>query len=139
MYKVRKSTVHTIYCYRPQQSCEGYVFTGVCLSTGGCLVLVGVCSWGVPGPGESAPRGVPGPRRSAPGRVPGPGGGLLPGGCLVPGGVGIPACTEVDPPGRGGYCCGRYATYWNAFLFRNIFILYTFTHFECAQKYCMHK
>ena len=22
-------------CYRPQQSCEGYVFTGVCLSTGG--------------------------------------------------------------------------------------------------------
>ena len=25
--------MHT--CYRPQQSCEGYVFTGVCLSTGG--------------------------------------------------------------------------------------------------------
>ena len=50
-------------------------------------------------------------------------------------GVGIPACTEADPPGadtppgadippgadtplgRDGYCCGRYATYWNAFLF----------------------
>ena len=27
-----------IYCYHPQQSCEGYVFTGICLSTGGgCL------------------------------------------------------------------------------------------------------
>ena len=27
----------------------------------------------------------------------------------------IPACTEADPP--DGYCCGRYAPYWNAFLF----------------------
>ena len=26
------------YNYRPQRSCECYVFTGVCLSTGGCLV-----------------------------------------------------------------------------------------------------
>ena len=34
------------------------------------------------------------------------------------GGVGIPACTEAAPlPGRDGYCCGRYASYWNAFLF----------------------
>ena len=29
--------------------------------------------------------------------------------------VGIPACTEADPP-TDGYCCGRYASYWNAFL-----------------------
>ena len=68
---------------------RGYVFTGVCLSTGGlfpgvcawsrredcswgrgCLVP-GVCSGGVPGPGGSAPRRV-----------------------------GIPACTEADPPGE---------------------------------------
>ena len=28
--------------------------------------------------------------------------------CLVPGGVETP---------RDGYCCGRYASYWNAFLF----------------------
>ena len=27
----------------------------------------------------------------------------------------IPACTEADPP-VDGYCCGRYASYWNAFL-----------------------
>ena len=53
----------------------------------------GVCSRGVSDPG-----------------VPGPEGGLLPGG-------GIPACTEADPPlGRDGYYCGRYASYWNAFL-----------------------
>ena len=56
-----------VYIYRPQRSCEGYVFTGVCLSTGG-----------VPGPG-----GVPVPGGSAsggcllPGRVP------APDGCLV--------------------------------------------------------
>ena len=37
------------------------------------------------------------------------------GGCLVRG-VGIPACTEADPPGRDYYCCGWYASYWNAFL-----------------------
>ena len=44
--------------YRPHRSCEGYVFTGVCLSMGGAW------SWG-----GSAPRGVPGP-----GGVSGPGG-----------------------------------------------------------------
>ena len=27
----------SVYNYRPQRSCEGHVFTGVCLSTGGCL------------------------------------------------------------------------------------------------------
>ena len=37
-------------------------------------------------------------------------GGLLPGGLLlVPGGV-----PGGDPP--DGYCCGQYASYWNAFL-----------------------
>ena len=35
----------------------------------------------------------------------------------APGVCGIPACTEADPPGRDGYCCGRDASYWNAFLF----------------------
>ena len=51
--------------YRPQRSCEGYVFTGMCLYTvggiwsrggawsggcgpgGGCLLLGGVVPWGV--------------------------------------------------------------------------------------------
>ena len=70
----------------------------------------------------------------------GPGGGRClvrresgPGGCLVPGGVwswGVPAQANAclggsasggggawwRPP-RDGYCCGRYASYWNAFLF----------------------
>ena len=37
-----------------------------------------------------------------------------PGGVQARGGC-IPACTEADPP-ADGYCCGRYASYWNAFL-----------------------
>ena len=29
----------------------------------------------------------------------------------------IPACTEAkSPPSADGYCCGQYASYWNAFL-----------------------
>ena len=52
---------------------------------------------------NSVHRGVPGPGVPAPGGVPSPGGGL-PG----PGGVGVPG---GDPP--DGYCCGRYASYWN--------------------------
>ena len=89
----------SINYYRPQRSCEGYVFTGVCLSTGG--VTVGCLVRGVPGPG----------------------------GCLVGGsasagwgGGWYPTCTEADPPGRDGYCCGRYASYWNAFLFLLLFL-----------------
>ena len=53
--------------------------------------------------------------RPTPGGSPGPHPGGLQahtqGGC-------IPACTEADPP--NGYCCGRYASYWNAFLYRSI-------------------
>ena len=61
-----------------------------------------------------------------------------PGGCLLLGGVcsggvsalGVSAgggggcllCTEAT--GRDGHCCGRYASYWNAFLF--FFILMQF-------------
>ena len=36
-------------------------------------------------------------------------GGVCSGGCLL--------CTEAAPPGRDDYCCGRYASYWNAFLY----------------------
>ena len=46
-----------------------------------------------------------------------PQGGLLPGGVHGPG-RGFPACTEAAPPGRDGYCCGRYASHRNAFLLK---------------------
>ena len=90
------------YFYRPQRSCEGYVFTGVCLSTRGrgCLPQ---CMLGYP-PEQTPPS--PGSRH--------------------------PLTREQTPPapiweqtpsrsrhlpGRDGHCCGRYASYWNAFLF----------------------
>ena len=53
----------------------------------------------------------------------GPGGCLIPEGCLILGGVPgpgggclVPANGWWRPPPEG-YCCGRYASYWNAFLF----------------------
>ena len=94
------------------------MFTGVCLSTGGCLVPGG----GVPGSGGvPAPRGVPVPRGCL---VPG---GLDPGGCLLPGG-GVPALGGLvwGVPGGDpldGYCCRRYTSHWNAFLFNGVFTL----------------
>ena len=42
---------------------------------------------------------------------------LLLGGCLLPGG----GCG--DPLKADGYCCGRYAYYWNAFLFLGMFVI----------------
>ena len=74
------------------------LFTGGVPGLGGCLVLGGAWSqggawsWGVPGP-----RGVPGL-----GCVPGPGG-VWSGGAW-------------GRPPRDGFCCGQYASYWNAFL-----------------------
>ena len=68
--------------YRPQRSCEGYVFTGVCLST-----------WGV---SASVHAGIPQPpgSRHPPEQTP----------------------PRSRHPQRDGHCCGRYASYWNAFL-----------------------
>ena len=117
--------------YRPQRSCEGYVFTGVCLSTGGVpgpggSAPGGGLLWGVPGPMGSPPRGVPGPGGVFALAVPGPSGRVCSRG--VPGPMGgIPACTEADPPppGRDGYCCGWYTSYWNAFLFEMLSEVFT--------------
>ena len=80
--------VHTYkyHYYRPQGSCEGYFFTGVCLSTGGCLLLGGAWSWGgVCSWGDAWSRGVC----------------LLPEGCLVQGGA-----WSWGVPGPRGVCSG---------------------------------
>ena len=74
---------------------------------GGVPALGGACSWGVPGVGGlgwGLVQGVLG------GLVQGSPGGPGLGGCLVPGG-----CLVETP--WDGYCCRRYASYWNAFLF----------------------
>ena len=110
------------FCYRPQRSYEGYVFTGVCLSTGGVWYPSMPCSRSPDG-GCAIPACIAGgiPAYLATGLeggMPGPWGGLLPGdllhggvcldwgvsapggllpGGLLGGGAGIPACTEADP------------------------------------------
>ena len=75
------------------------MFLQVCVCPqGGCLVW-GVCSQGGGAwSGGVCSLGVPGH-----------------------GGLGIPACTEAAPPRKDGYCCGWYASYWNAFLFGIMF------------------
>ena len=70
------------------------------------------------GPGEGGGLVVHGPVGVHSLRVRGPGGG-----CMVPGGAwswGVrgPGGPSGDPP--NGHCCGRYASYWNAFLLSNI-------------------
>ena len=81
-----------MHFYRPQQSWGKVIFSqaSVILSTGG------VCSRGL-----SAPRG-----------------GVcvwFGGVCAWSRGVSVPRGCLVETP-RDGYCCGRYASYWNAFL-----------------------
>ena len=49
--------------YRPQRSCKGYVFTGVCLSTGG--VCLSAC-WDTP-PEQTPPQSRPSQSRHPPG------------------------------------------------------------------------
>ena len=133
-----------MYCYyRPQRSCgQGYVFTRVCDS-----VHRGGLWRTPPGPGRTPqtkenpprPRGTPqtkenppgpgrtpwtkenppGPRRPPPdqGESPGTKENPLPGTRQTP-----PPRTRENPPPREEDCSirstsGRYASYWNAFLF----------------------
>ena len=78
------------YIYCPQRSCEGYVFIPVCLSTGG--VCLSACWDTTPLPQQAPPASFPGSRH--------------------PPRAGTPSPGSRHPPG----CCGRYASYWNAFL-----------------------
>ena len=54
--------------------------------------------------------------------------GLVPGGYLVPGVCLVPGGAWWRPP-RDGYCCGQYASYWNAFLLK----LYLCSRTSCWQ------
>ena len=112
--------------YRPQRSWGKVIFSEACVKNsvhrGGCLgpdpggKLGGLAGRGCLGPD---PGGVQAHTRGI--SRPTPGGGVVsrptPRGVSMPrpggGGWCIPACTEADTP---SYCCGWYASYWNAIL-----------------------
>ena len=101
-------------------SYEGYVFTGVCLSTGGCLIWGCACLVrGVPGlRGGSALGGIAWSGVAWSRGVPAWSRGAWSGGVLGPGEVGIPACTEADPPREtataadGTHSTGMFYSYY---------------------------
>ena len=76
---------------------------------GGACSRGGACSWGVP-----VPRGVPPPRGPAPKGVCG----------------GDPLPRPAD-----GYCCGQYASYWNAFLLAYYLLSLTYD-YTTVDKIC---
>ena len=80
-----------IFTARKRSLGQGNIFTSVCrefCSQGGCLVWGGRCLLL---------------------------GGLVPGGVSSLGGTCSWGAPGGDPP--DSYCCGRYVSYWNAFLF----------------------
>ena len=103
--------------YRPQRSWDKVILQHFQKRVSRILFTVGGGGGGVcrptPGGGWGVWLGSPGSH---------PGGRLwgLAGGISRPrGGVCIPACTEADTPlfPADGYCCWRYASYWNTFLY----------------------
>ena len=114
---------HSNLYYRPQRSCgQGNVFTGVCLSTGrgGCLPQCMLGCHTPPGPGRPPwDQGDP----PGPGRPPwdqaDP-----PGTRQTPPGPGRTPQDQADTPPEADSSIrstsGRYASYWNAFLFIHV-------------------
>ena len=114
--------------------CEGYVFTGICLSTGGACVAGGACTVGgacvvedVHGRGACMVRTcMMGGMCGWGSAWPGGGGSAWPGGMYGGGTCVVGACMAGGHAWQGdmhsrrdGHCSGRYASYWNAFLFEN--------------------
>ena len=109
---------------------QGNIFTPVCHSVhrGGSPIKETLLAGSTPGR-RHPPAGRP-PGKEAPlaGRPPSPGKEALPreGGTPpsreTPGKEPPPHVREI-PPSPDGYCCRRYASYWNAFLFPSTFDL----------------
>ena len=90
---------------------QGNIFTPVCFcSRGGECLGPGRRLGGLAG-------GVSGPRPK--GEVGGSGRGVSRPTARVGWGVSKHALRQTPPPPEDGYCCGRYASYWNAFFIIN--------------------
>ena len=97
-------------CYHPQRSCEGYVITPVCHSVHRGGLPQCILGYHAPRADTLWTRHPPRSRHhpdQAPPRSRHPPDQAPPQSRHPPG----PA------PPADGYCCGRYASYWNAFLF----------------------
>ena len=86
----------------PGEGCPGPGLEGVCPG------VVEAQAWGVSRP---RPRGCPGPGLGHPGPVPG-GGQAQRDVCVSQHAL----RQKLPPPPADDYCCGRYASYWNACL-----------------------
>ena len=109
-YPISASATSMDHCYRPLRSCEGYVFTPVCLSTGrgGLPQCRDTTPLGAGTPRADTPQEQASPPRSRPPQSRNPRE-QTPTGSRPP--------RDQAPPQANGYCCGRYASYWNTFLF----------------------
>ena len=98
--------------YHPQRSCGKVIFSQACVknSVGGVSASVhaGIHPLGQTPPGQTHPLGRHHPQADTP--------------QPVHAGIHTSACWDTHPSlpivcwDRHGYCCGRYASYWNAFL-----------------------
>ena len=86
---------------------QGNMFTGMCLSTVGCGV----------GTGVPASRGDACSRRRGCRE-----GGVWAGSACSQGGCLVWGCLVETPHPSDSYYCGRYASYWNAFLFLKLYL-----------------
>ena len=125
-----------LHNYRTQRSCgQGNVFTGVCLSTGGGRVSASVHAgmpyppgWRAP-PWDGEPPGWSTPPNGEPPGMenPPPRDGEPPWDGEPPPGWRTHTPPDGEPPPREAdssirSTSGRYASYWNAFLFWGIFL-----------------
>ena len=99
-------------CFYRRLSVHRGVGGGVCLSAW----------WDTPpgqtSPGADAPREqTPPPEQTYPLEQTPP-----PGSRHHPPGVDTPQSTHPPSPPRDGHCCGRYGSYWNAFLFITVYV-----------------
>ena len=128
-----------MYFYRPQRSCEGYVFTGICSPRGG--VCLSAC-WDTTPPEQTPPLEADTPQSRHPSQSRPPTGSRHPPRADTPSpeqtpppleqtpltppprkqtppplGADTPSREQTPPPSpKDDPCCGRYASYWNAFL-----------------------
>ena len=98
------------------------ILLSVCVSTVCKSQLIHFCSFVIiyadTSPGQTPPRQTPSRQAPTP-RTDTPPGQTPPWADIPPGQTPPGQTPPADPP-ADGYCCGRYASYWNAFLYFDV-------------------